>query len=514
MLAATESGGDSGDVGSGSSLGLAHASSAALARQEHVADVLRLRRAVTAGVLIWIVFGLGDALATMLVQPDALTWLLGIRAAVTVLVVPAMLRLRRPPLPSAAVARACDLWVFGLGAFAISLMCVRFGGFTSPYVGGLSVALVARGAFIVQPWQRSLVPTLIIVLSFPAVMVAAAPFSDLVSAQLADRATVGHAVAVMSLVTCVAVLSMAAGHSFWQVRRQALDKRAVGPYQLERQLGSGGMGDVWQAFRMGKGAPVALKLMRPSAGKLEDAVLRFEREISAMSRLRHENTVRILDYGVTDAGLWFDAMELVDGEDLDKYLERTGLVSIDRALQIACQIVAALSEAHEHGIVHRDVKPANVLRVRDAGSTDFVKLVDFGVARIAEEAKLTRTGAVVGTPAYMAPEAARGMDVDARADVYSVGALLYHLLAGRPPFQRDNPGDTLIEVLTKEPVPPSTWRGEPLPAELEADILRCLAKDANARFPDAGALLERLESHRAAAGLPARSLATSDPPAS
>jgi serine/threonine-protein kinase len=236
---------------------------------------------------------------------------------------------------------------------------------------------------------------------------------------------------------------------------------------------------------------VALKILRPDCDSDPIAVQRFEQEVAATSRLTHPNTVRVFDYGVTDDGIWYYAMELLAGATLFDLVRDNGPIALERALLIAHQVARALAEAHARGIVHRDVKPENIFVTRAGDEPDFVKVLDFGIAKVCGEARgaiLTQTGAVFGTPAYISPEAAQGKPTSARSDVYGVGAVLYYMLAGRPPFIAASPAEVLLAHIT-QPVPPlESHTNVMVPADASVLIMRCLEKNPEKRFSDAGEL--------------------------
>ena len=213
----------------------------------------------------------------------------------------------------------------------------------------------------------------------------------------------------------------------------------------------------------------------------------------AASGLQSPHTIRVFDFGASDDGVWFMAMEHLEGMDLATLVDEVGPLPVARVVRFARQACAALSEAHDAGVVHRDVKPDNLFVCRLGDEDDFLKMLDFGIAKIegSEEASVTRAGWVHGTPSYMSPEACNGAGVDARSDIYSLGAVIYFLLTGVPPFQAPTGAAVMLAHVSEEPEPPSS-RGVRVPADLERVVLRCLDKDPDARFQSARELDEAL----------------------
>lgn len=243
-------------------------------------------------------------------------------------------------------------------------------------------------------------------------------------------------------------------------------------YQLTSVIGGGGMGVVYRARHLSVGRDVAVKILRSNRQTDPDDIERFRNEAKIIGRLRHVNTVRLFDDGITHRGDFFFVTELLDGEPLSTTLKR-GALPIARALAIVDQICAAIAEAHALGVVHRDLKPGNIF-IERAGEKWAVKVIDFGIAKLLEnEDRITHTGMVIGTPAYISPEQARGEPVDARSDLYALGVVFYHLLAGQQPFL----GAPLALLLKHihEPVPPLA-RAD-VPPAVEALMLRMLAKN-------------------------------------
>jgi eukaryotic-like serine/threonine-protein kinase len=267
-------------------------------------------------------------------------------------------------------------------------------------------------------------------------------------------------------------------------------------YLIHRPIGEGGMGIVYEAEHVVIEKRVALKVLRDDFSKNEDVVERFRQEAKSASRIGHEHIVDISDFGETPGGQSYFVMEYLEGEDLASLLEREGTVAPDRAVTIALQCCQALGAAHRKGIVHRDMKPENVFLVRREDGQDFVKLVDFGIAKMSDietagapGRKLTKTGMIFGTPEYMSPEQAAGRELDHRVDIYALGIILYEMLSGQVPFM----GDTFMSVLSQhmfEEVPPLRHANGTMhaSADLEATIRQALAKDPEDRFQTMGEL--------------------------
>jgi serine/threonine-protein kinase len=265
----------------------------------------------------------------------------------------------------------------------------------------------------------------------------------------------------------------------------------VGRYLIQKKLGEGGMGAVYLATHNLLEKQVALKVLHGEFARKPDLVERFMQEAKSASRIRHENVIDISDFGTTPEGLVFFAMELLKGHDLHEEIARARMASQllpwDRSKRIFLQICAALSAAHALGIVHRDLKPENIYLVDFLGEPDFVKLLDFGIAKLIDvgenERKLTRTGMLFGTPEYMSPEQARGETVDHRVDVYAMGCILFQLVTGRVPFEAENFMGVLTMHLTEPPppVPSEVLDSIGAPRELAQVIAKALAKDRNQR---------------------------------
>ena len=272
----------------------------------------------------------------------------------------------------------------------------------------------------------------------------------------------------------------------------------AGRYTLRSKLGEGGMATIYRAWDSHLEREVAVKMLRPQYGSDADFVARFRQEARSAGSLSHPNIVSVHDFG-TDADTQFIVMELVEGRDLASILRERGKLWISESVLIAEQVAAGLEAAHRRGIVHRDVKPGNILLTDDG----HVRVADFGIARAASEAGLTTTGTTLGSVHYFSPEQARGQDVTPASDVYSLGIVLYEMLTGRRPFEADSSAGVALMRLTEDPVPPSVHEPS-LPRDLVWLVMRALQRDPKARFPNGGAFREALRTWQPPAAAPAR----------
>jgi len=270
-----------------------------------------------------------------------------------------------------------------------------------------------------------------------------------------------------------------------QEQDQLLNRDIDGRFRIIERIGKGGMGAVYKAVQASVGREIALKVLSRSLATDPVAVSRFLQEASAASKLTHPNTVTLFDFGQTSEGLLYIAMELLPGASLDRLIIDEAALSLDRTVNILVQICNSLSEAHSMGIIHRDLKPDNIRIFEQYGIADFVKVLDFGVAKLIAENRvknLTETGIVCGTPYYMSPEQIQGEDVDLRTDIYSSGVIFYEMLCGTPPFVGQNTLKILLKHLQKEPLPLKEVKPDLLlPPSVERLINRCLDKDPDKR---------------------------------
>ncbi len=265
-----------------------------------------------------------------------------------------------------------------------------------------------------------------------------------------------------------------------------------GRYRLIAPLGEGGMATIWRAVDEQLDREVAVKLLRPQFSSDAGFAARFKQEARSAGGLSHPNIVSVYDYGTDGAdGEQYIVMELVEGRDLSALLHDRGALSIDDAVRVAIGVAGALEVAHRKGIVHRDVKPGNIL-ITDAGD---VKVTDFGIARAVSEASMTVTGTTLGSVHYFSPEQARGDEVTGASDVYALAIVLFEMLTARRPFEADSAAAVALKRLNED-APTPTAIGHPLPAGLESILMRALSREPSDRFPDAGAFAEALRVWR------------------
>jgi serine/threonine protein kinase len=301
------------------------------------------------------------------------------------------------------------------------------------------------------------------------------------------------------------VLALVVSSTVYRLGERLARARAMGSYQLVRLLGRGGMGEVWLARHRLLAREAALKIIQPSAlgsasvAEATDAFRRFEREAQATAALRSPHTVELYDFGIAADGTFYYVMELLDGIDLDRLVEQDGPLPPERCVYILQQACHSLYEAHVRGLVHRDVKPANIFLCRHGTDLDFVKLLDFGLVRQRHrgergEAEAAAAGKLSGTPAFLAPETLTGSGaVDGRADLYGLGCVAYWLLTGRLVFERVSSMEMAVAHATAAPVPIQQRVREPIPEGLADLVMRCLEKEPHRRPPSARHLADELD---------------------
>jgi serine/threonine-protein kinase len=306
--------------------------------------------------------------------------------------------------------------------------------------------------------------------------------------------------------TISTTLSTVTSRTIYGLRQQISKASEIGQYTLEEKIGSGGMGEVWRATHRMLIRPAAVKLITaPALGSTptrdpELRLRRFEREARATGGLKSPHTVQLYDFGVTDDGTLYYVMELLDGMDLDTLVEQFGPLPPERAIHMLLQTCASLEEAHQNGLVHRDVKPANLIVSRISSEWDFVKVLDFGLVKLEStvqteaSVRISAESNVSGTPGFIAPESVLGGESDHRVDIYAVGCVAYWLITGKLVFEGPGAIKVLSDHVHTRPAPPSGRTDQPIPRELEELILQCLEKDPAKRPASVTELRSRLRA--------------------
>ncbi len=452
----------------------------------------RLRAATLALTVI-----LSAAFAGSLVSGVFSLWWL--RAFILVLLAFCWIMLRSQRVWSLAQLRVIESTVFGVVVFQVSaMMWTRMAEFAAAddatsviamkhvFLGAWCVLIFVYGIFMPNTWKRGAA----MMLSVSLVPYGIMTLQRWLVPEVAAILTAETVIAPVPLPLIAALVGVYGTHIINSARREAFKARQFGQYRLLEKLGSGGMGEVYKAEHVLLKRPCAMKLIRPDSEADATAIAHFETEVNATAKLTHWNTVEIYDYGHTEDGTFYYVMELLPGLSLEELAERYGPLPPERVVHLLRQVCGALHEAHAANLIHRDIKPANIFAAQRGGVFDVAKLLDFGLVK--ERAAVSSSGgqgstsgSFSGTPLYMSPEQAMAYeDVDGRADLYSLGAVAYYLLTGRPPFSGANVVQLLDAHATKEVVSPSTL-SHGIPSDLEHVILKCLAKEPSRRFPDA-----------------------------
>ena len=371
-----------------------------------------------------------------------------------------------------------------------------------------AVLILTYGLYVPKSWRRAAVvvgPLALLPFATLAVLALRHPEA---MAWLGDGWFSGPALRTFEfsfdglILIILAVGATYGAHTISRLQREVAEARRLGQYHLRRRIGSGGMGEVYLAEHVLLKRPCAVKLIRPGDATDPRALERFEREVRLTAALSHPNIVEIYDYGRAEDGTYYYVMEYLNGLSLAELVERHGPLPPGRVVYLLRRVCGALGEAHAAGLIHRDIKPSNIFAARRGGLGDVAKLLDFGLVRPtarSDTAHLSREDQILGTPLYMSPEQGTGgQELDGRSDIYSLGAVAYFLLTGRPPFEGEGGIAVMIAHARDPVVPPSRVRGD-IPEDLERVVLRCLAKDPAERYPDAEGL-ERALCQCACAG--------------
>jgi hypothetical protein len=454
------------------------AAQARIAYARWAADMHQVRLVGTVGAALWIGVGL---LMHVFVFPrlghgSSTAALLAILAPVPFHLLTLAIASRDPLLPERVFVPfgALNFFVTGI---ALTFLATRAGGLASPYHFVNLLLLLTQVLALPRPWKEGLVVALGTAAICPVGVLVASRWDPVVRAQLDDPAAMAYFESMLFILGAAVIIRAWGGHVMWSLRQSAFETKSIGRYRLRRRIGKGGMGEVWRAQDKAIRRDVALKILSPESGRSAAAIARFEREIEATAALDHPNTVRVHDWGVTHDGVWYYAMELLDGVDLAALVARVGPLPAVHVARLGAQAARAVAEAHHRGIVHRDLKPSNLFVVARDGVADHLKVLDFGIARVqapdGSDENVTQTGALIGTPGYIAPEVAAGAAATPASDVWSLGAALFFASTGAN-FHED--------------------RGVMPPLELADVLARALDADPARRPTSAAALAAALDA--------------------
>jgi len=411
--------------------------------------------------------------------------------------------------PTLCLLRKVEIGVFGLPAaycgwsqFQRACHCLEEPGLVGDFMHvfpaetALSwVTLIyVYGLFIPNTWKRAAVATGLMVIAPLTVTVVAAISHD----QGSSMATKAEFAWMAAWLMLAAAASVYGSHKIGAMRQQYVEARQIGSYILRKRLGAGGMGEVYLAEHRMLKRPCAVKLIRREREQDPEAIARFESEVKSAASLTHPNTIEIYDYGHTDDGMFYYAMEYLPGLSLQELVDRYGRLPAARVIYLLRQVASALREAHEYGLVHRDIKPGNIFAAQRGGVYDIAKLLDFGLVKTSLQTDtspdLTMEGALVGSPLYASPESVTGdYPIDGRSDIYALGAVAYYLLTAQPVFAEVKPIKALFAHVHQEVIPPSKYLDK-IPLDIEAVVMKCLEKSPEDRYQSA----EELEAALAA----------------
>ncbi|MFN0252434.1 MAG: serine/threonine-protein kinase [Kofleriaceae bacterium] len=424
-------------------------------RHQQAADVLRARSVLVAACALWVICGAGLDLSTHhVIGTGSLAFVLIVRFATTAFHVAIVWPLFRSPPLSARTSQILVTAVFPVTSFALMLIATHQGGLTSPYATAVFVIVMGQTIAWPAPWRRGALLAAMSALVYPIGLLVAASFDPQIAAQLQNRQELATFAVYVAVIFAGAIVAVWGGHVIWSLKQSVFESRKLGRYRLLRRIGQGGMGEVWRAEDRALRRGVALKILSPEHGKKPSRVARFEREIQATAAVSHPNVVRIHDWGVTDDGVWYYAMDLLEGKDLGSVVRKAGLLPPALVVDLFFDTAKGLAAAHRAGVIHRDIKPPNLFVVAPDAEPVRLELLDFGIARMAAadlEGELTGAGHVMGTPGFMAPEVVAGAPATVASDLYGLAASMYFALAGSTPRDANNaPVSELIAGIPPE----------------------------------------------------------------
>jgi len=401
--------------------------------------------------------------------------------------------------PAGAALTVLDLVVFGGISWLVAFFTAKFWGHVPDFYVGIIQVMMVRAIFLPGGWRRALPTLLVSTVSFPLGLFlwAGGTPAEVIAEAPSLFSTANSCLAVFLM------LGVVGSVMYDRLQAGRMQAEQEGKYRIEAVLGRGGGGMVYRAWHNRLDMACAIKVIPAGDGATADeARRRFEREAQLTSQLSSRHVVRIFDFGETEEGDPYYAMELLDGLSWQELVERAGPLPPGRAIHLALQACEGLGEAHERGLVHRDIKPANLFVMPTREEPDFVKVLDFGVAKAvtdATEAHLTQDGAVLGTPTYMPPEQIEGHAADARGDIYCLGGTLYFLLTGEAPFGSGSVATVMHRKMTEEPPSPRERRDE-VPVDLDRVVVRCLARSSPERFATVAEVSEAMAACGATCG--------------
>ncbi|MBX7073064.1 MAG: serine/threonine protein kinase [Pirellulales bacterium] len=400
--------------------------------------------------------------------------------------------------------RWLELLVFGLtAAFFVVMQHEAFAHYAKTHQ---PMSLMAMMKAVITYWYALIFTYAIFIPNSPqraapvvGLMAAAPVVGTLLARQkfalVAEVADMNQMVEMVMMMVIAFIAAIYGIYKMGALRREAYEARQFGQYRLRERIGAGGMGEVFLAEHQMLKRPCAIKLIRPTQAGDPRALARFEREVRTAARLSHWNSIEIFDYGRAADGTFYYVMEYLPGLSLADLVRRHGPLAPERVVHLLTQTCDALTEAHAMGMIHRDIKPGNIFAAQRGGVYDVAKLLDFGLVRpvaTTADLQLTLEGSITGSPLYMSPEQALDESPDGRSDIYSLGAVAYFLLTGRPPFEAAKPLQVLFAHAHQEPTGPAAMNGD-VPDDLDRVVLRCLAKQPGDRYQTADELKRALE---------------------